>query len=162
MSLTTESSLTLASVSVFWMRWACRVCSRTICLRVRISVRSSCTSSSGTKLARTRPNAARSASHMASFMSVLRPGAALTWAALATARVKSPSLRIFQIGIQYTPVASIATWLHPNACSHASNASTCSVVVPNVRHSRLARPASATRTHATTVSLWTSRPPTLS
>jgi len=36
MSLITESSLMLASVSVFWIRWTCRVCSRTSCLRVRI------------------------------------------------------------------------------------------------------------------------------
>src|SRR6516165_8721420 len=74
MSLTTESSLMLASSRVFCSRWTCRVCSRTSCLRVRISERSSWISSGGTKLALSSPQASRSAIHMASFMSVLRPG----------------------------------------------------------------------------------------
>ena len=47
MSLITESSLMLASSSVFWIRCTCRVCSRTSCLRVRISERSSWISSFG-------------------------------------------------------------------------------------------------------------------
>ena len=55
MSESTESSLTLASASVFWIRWTCRVCSRPSCLRVRSSERSSCISSSGTKLGFDQP-----------------------------------------------------------------------------------------------------------
>src|SRR5438552_19128484 len=62
--------------------------------------RSSCCSSSGTKLALISPKAARSASHSASFMSVLRPGTALMWAALTTINLNAPSLNIRQTGIQ--------------------------------------------------------------
>ena len=50
MSLITESSRKLASVKVFWIRWTWLVCSRTSCLRARISVRRSWKASSGTKL----------------------------------------------------------------------------------------------------------------
>jgi len=68
------------------IRWTCRVCSRPSCLRVRSSERSSCTSSSGTKLGLIKPQAKRSAIHIASFKSVLRPGTFLMCAALATIR----------------------------------------------------------------------------
>ena len=73
-SVTTPSSLTLASSSVFCSRstWLAR--SRTSCLRVRRSERSSAVGPSGTKLARIRPCASSSASQVASFTSVLRPG----------------------------------------------------------------------------------------
>jgi hypothetical protein len=50
-----ESSLMLASSSVFWMRWTWLVRSRTSCLRARKRPRSSCVSASGTKLARMSP-----------------------------------------------------------------------------------------------------------
>jgi hypothetical protein len=100
MSLSTESSLMLASAKVRWIRWTCRVCSRTNCLRVRVSARSSCSSSSGTKLALISPQANRSAIHIASFMSVLRPGTFLMCAAFATTSSNSPAARIFHTGIQ--------------------------------------------------------------
>ena len=95
----TASSLMLASSNVFWMRCTWLVCSRTSCLRVRISVRNSCRSSSGTKLALTKPQASKSAIHMASFRSLL-PGTFLMWAALATISSKGPSLRMFHTGFQ--------------------------------------------------------------
>jgi hypothetical protein len=57
-------------------------------------------SCSGTKLARTRPQASRSAIQVASFTSVLRPGTFLICAAFATIRSKAPSLRILQTGFQ--------------------------------------------------------------
>ncbi len=82
-------------------------------------------------------------------------------AALATIRAKAPSLRIFHTGVQYTPVASIATWLHRHTANHASNASRPSVVVAKVRHSRVTLLRLPTRrTQATTVSLCTSNPAT--
>src|SRR5712692_781567 len=55
------------------MRWIWLVCSRVSCLRARSSERSSWISSSGTKLALIRPQATKSAIHMASLTSVLRP-----------------------------------------------------------------------------------------
>src|SRR3954462_1822563 len=57
---------------------------------------------------RMRPWASRSASHMASFTSVLRPGTAFTCIALASTSSKS-SANTAQTGFQYTPVASMAT-----------------------------------------------------
>ncbi len=56
---------------------------------VRVRSRSACTAGGGTKLARIRPCAKRSASHMASFTSVLRPGTFFTCAALAKTRSSS-------------------------------------------------------------------------
>jgi len=47
-----------------------------------------------------KPQAIRSAIHIASFMSVSRPGTFFRCAALATISSKSPSHRIFQTGIQ--------------------------------------------------------------
>jgi len=129
-------------------------------LRVRISERSSWISSGGTKLALSSPQASRSAIHMASFIAVLRPGTCLMCAALATISVKSPSLRIFHTGVQYTPVASIATCVTRLAVSHASSANKPSVVVAKVRHSRVGLRAVISRTQATTVSLCTSSPAT--
>ena len=53
--------------------------SRTSCLRVRVRSRSSWIATGGTKLARIRPCASRSAIHVASLTSVLRPGTLRMW-----------------------------------------------------------------------------------
>ena len=66
------------------------------------------------------PWASRSAIHVASFMSVLRPGTFRMCAALARTNVRVSSSTC-QTGFQYTPVASIATCVHACAVSHASN-----------------------------------------
>src|SRR5437899_2651065 len=100
MSQITELILILAPASVFSIRCTCRVCSRTNCLRVRVSARSSCTSSFGTKLAWISPQANRSAIHIASFMSVLRPGTFLMCAALATIKANLSASRSLNTGIQ--------------------------------------------------------------
>src|SRR5580700_6384839 len=62
--------------------------------------RCSCVAAFGTKLARIKPCASRSASHVASFTSVLRPGTFLTCLALANISSNSPSLRMFHTGFQ--------------------------------------------------------------
>ena len=116
--------------------------------------------SGGTKLALISPQATRSAIHIASLMSVLRPGTRLMCAALATISSKSPSFRIFHTGVQYTPVASIATSVTRLAVNHASNSNRPVVVAAKLRHSRVALRPFIRRTQATTVSLWTSRPAT--
>ena len=90
----------LASSNVFWIRWICRVCSRTSCLRARISERSSWIASPGTKLALIRPKAVKSAIQVASFTSVLRPGTFLICAALAKISSNLPSLKMFHTGFQ--------------------------------------------------------------
>ena len=90
----------LASSSVFWIRWMWLVCSRVSCLRARSSERSSWIASSGTKLGLISPQATRSAIHVASFTSVLRPGTFLMCAALATISSNAPSLRMFPTGFQ--------------------------------------------------------------
>src|SRR5262249_59289067 len=59
---------------------------------------------------------------------------------------------------QYTPVASIATCVQPFTSSHSPNSIRLAVVVANVRTERDTLPPSTMRTHATTVSLCTSRP----
>ena len=115
-------------------------------------------SSAGTKLALISPQASRSAIHIASLMSVLRPGTCLMGAALARISSKGPSLRMFQTGLQYTSVASIATCLTRLSVNHASNANRPPVVVAKVRHSHVGLRPTINRTQATTVSLWTSRP----
>ena len=74
MSEIAESSLMLASYSVFWVRWTCQVCSRVSCFRERSNECNSWIACSGTKLTLIRPQLKRSSIHMASFMSVLRPG----------------------------------------------------------------------------------------
>src|SRR5882724_4431130 len=113
---------------------------------------------SGTKLARTNPCANNSDSHVASFTSVLRPGTFLTWAALAKTSSKLPSASTCHTGFQYTPVASIATCVQPLVASHSPNSIRLAVIVANVRTERDTSPPAAMRTHATTVSLCTSRP----
>ena len=62
--------------------------------------RASPASASGTKLPRIRPCASSSASQVASFTSVLRPGTFFTCAALASASSNSPSARMCQTGFQ--------------------------------------------------------------
>src|ERR1700736_2839593 len=61
-----------------------------------------------------------------------------------------------------TPVASIATWLQRHSSNHANKARKPSVVVSNVRHSRVTLRPAPSRTQATIVALWTSRPATRS
>jgi hypothetical protein len=90
----------LASSSVFCSRCTWLARSRTSCLRVRSSARRAWVGASGTKLARTRPWASRSASQVASATSVLRPGTFFTCAALASTKAKSPSPSTCQTGFQ--------------------------------------------------------------
>jgi hypothetical protein len=71
-------------------------------------------------------------------------------AALATTNPNSPSLRIFHTGVQYTPVASIATCVTRLAVSQSSKANRPSVVVVKVRHSRVDLRPTISRTQATT------------
>src|SRR5215831_11777417 len=99
-----------------------------------------------------------SESHAASFTSVLRPGTFFTCAAFAKTSSKLLSASTCHTGFQYTPVASIATCVQPFASSHSPNSTRLAVVVANVRTERNTSPPSAKRTHATTVSLCTSRP----
>ena len=66
------------------------------------------------KLPRSRPHSSNWASHSLSFTSVLRPGTFFTWRALtSTTSSVSGSHRAWKTGFQYTPVASIATWVTP-------------------------------------------------
>ena len=104
-----------------------------------------------------RPCASKSAIHVASFTSVLRPGTFLMCIAFASTRSKLPSSTC-QTGCQYTPVASIATWVTPRSLSHSDNASNSVVVAPKVRTSCDTARSPATRAHATTVSRCTSSP----
>ncbi|MDT4883063.1 hypothetical protein FQZ97_1190730 [compost metagenome] len=134
------------------MRCACALLSRTNCLRVRVSVRSSCTATGGTKLARIRPWASRSAIHIASLTSVLRPGTFFTCAALASTSSKWPSSTC-HTGFQYTPVASMATTSTWKESSQSHKLSRAEVVVAKVRTSCNGGPSPAMRTHATTVCL---------
>src|SRR5215471_14968376 len=69
-------------------------------LLARNSERNSWISRSGTKLALISPQLTKSAIHVASFMSVLRPGTFLMCAALATISSNLPSLRMFHTGFQ--------------------------------------------------------------
>ena len=90
----------LASSSVFCTRCTWLDCSRTNCLRVRSRLRISCVCVSGTKLARIRPCANNSASHIASLTSVLRPGTFFTCAAFANTNANSPSSKMCHTGFQ--------------------------------------------------------------
>ena len=60
-------------------------------------------------------------------------------------------------GFQYTPVASIATWVHWCSPSQSARASNPVVVVPKLRTSWCIG-GETQRTQATMVSLCTSRP----
>ena len=96
----TDSSFMLASSSVFCRRCTWLAFSRTSCLRVRSSPRSSWISGPGTKLARISPCASSSANHVASFTSVLRPGTFFTCAAFASTSSKPPAASTCQTGFQ--------------------------------------------------------------
>src|SRR5262245_15241662 len=157
-SESTDSILILASSKVFCTRCTWLAFSRTNCLRVRSSPRSSWIAGSGTKLARTSPCANNSDSHLASFTSVLRPGTFFTCAAFARTSSKPLSASTCHTGFQYTPVASIATCVQPFCSSHSPNSMRPAIVVANVRTKCDASLAAARRTHATTVSLCTSKP----
>src|SRR3982751_6619895 len=122
------------------MRWTWLAFSRVSCLRARVRSRRACSGIAGTKLGRMRPWASRSASHVASFTSVLRPGTALTWWALASTSSKSPA-KTAQTGFQYTPVASIAMHVTPWPVSHSESRSSSVVVVPKVSTKRTTTPA---------------------
>jgi hypothetical protein len=87
-----------------------------------------------TKLARKSPNSNSWHSHWQSPTSVFRPGTFFTCAALHNNNSKSSS-RIAHTGRQYTPVASIATVVTPNAASQSRSASSPRTVVLNSRTS---------------------------
>src|SRR5215208_2506512 len=107
---------------------------------------------------RISPCCIRSSSHSLSRTSVLRPGTALTWAALASTTSTCGSSRL-NTGFQYTPVDSIATWLTPCSTSHAPSRSRSGVIVPYVRVCWCRCPRSSTQPTVTTaVRLCTSMP----
>src|SRR5256886_7217195 len=81
----------------------------------------------GTKLGRSNPWQSKSASHSASFTSVLRPGTFRTCCALATTISKAPSRRAYT-GFQYTPVLSIATCVQPSESNHSRKRNSSRVV----------------------------------
>src|SRR4029078_12770368 len=66
--------------------------------------------------------------------------------------------RMCQTGFQYTPVASIATCVHPALSSHSASANNPCVVVGKRRTSRSTFRLLIRRTQATTSALCTSRP----
>src|SRR5262249_61646134 len=74
-------------------------------------------------------------SHIASFTSLLRPGTFFTCVAFARMSAKRLS-RTCQTGFQYTPVASIATCVHPALSSHSASANNSCVVVGKPRTCR--------------------------
>src|SRR6516165_4623661 len=66
---------------------------------------------------------------------------------------------MLKIGFQYTPVDSIATWVTPSDESQSDISSSSRVVVPQWRTScPTLPPALVRRTHASTLSLCTSKP----
>src|SRR5262245_42636863 len=157
MSVITEHSLMFASSRTAWMRCTCCTISRVNCFRVRVRSRNSWIPGGGTKLDRIRPCANRSASQVASFTSLLRPGTFFTCAAFARINANRPS-RMCQTGFQYTPVASIATCVHPALSSHSASANNPCVVVGKRRTSRSTLRLLMRRRQATTSTLCTSRP----
>src|SRR5262245_34422918 len=157
MSVITEHSLMFASSRTAWMRCTCCTISRVNCFRVRVRSRNSWIAGGGTKLDRIRPCAIRSASQVASFTSLLRPGTFFTCAAFARISANRPS-RMCQTGFQYTPVASIATCVHPALSSHSASANNPCVVVGKRRTSRSTLRLLIRRRQATTSTLCTSRP----
>jgi hypothetical protein len=70
--------------------------------------------------------------------------------ALARVNSRTPS-NTCQTGFQYTPVDSMATWVHPCEASQSANASNSLVVEPKVFTSRATFLWAAMRTQATTV-----------
>ncbi len=157
MSVITEHSLMFASSRTAWMRCTCCTISRVTCFLVRVRSRNSWIAGGGTKLARIRPCANKSASQVASFTSLLRPGTFFTCAAFARISAKRSS-RTYQIGFQYTPVASIATCVHPARSSQSASSNNPRVVVGKRRTSRSTFLLLISRRQATTSALCTSRP----
>jgi hypothetical protein len=160
MSETTESSLIPASSSSFWIRWVSRERSSISFVRYRVRSRSSACTGGGTKLGRNSPHSHSCANHSESATSVLRPGMFFTACALTSSNSHPPTAsRTCQTGFQYTPVASIATWVTPSATSHSRSCRSESVNVAN-RRTVEARPPFefGVRTHAITVFLCTSNP----
>src|ERR1700722_1130005 len=102
--------LQIASSKIFWLREECCEISRTSCFRVRVKSRNSWIGTGGRKLARISPCVSRSAIRVASFTSVLRPRTLRMCRALASTSSNCSSSKC-HTGFQYTPVASIATWL---------------------------------------------------
>src|SRR5262249_54135385 len=80
-----------------------------------------------------------------------------TCAAFARISANRPS-RMCQTGFQYTPVASIATCVHPALSNHSASANNPCVVVGKRRTSRSALRLLIRRRQATTSTLCTSRP----
>jgi len=158
----TEVSLIPASCSTFSSRWISAARASICVLRYRVSSRSSRIGGGGTKLGRIIPCAATSASHSASVRSVFRPGTFLTARALHSHTVNVDS-SAYTTGFQYTPVASIATSFTHLSASHASSSRSPAVVVVNRSFSKTTPPRGPRlRTHATTLSRWTSSPATRS
>src|SRR5215471_10987806 len=149
-SLRTSVSLRWASSRTFWIRCVWREPSRTSCVRVRVRSRRSLMAGGGTKLPRMSPCASRSASQVASLMSVFRPGMFRTCVALARTSSHRPS-SVCQIGLQYTPVASMHTWVQPCAANQSASASRSRVVVPNTRWKCIGPFSDAIRAHPTTL-----------
>ena len=155
-----QASFTFALSSSFWMRCACAVISRTSCLRV-LSSRNACCGAGGTKLGRTSPCASKSASHCASFTSLLpaRNVAHRGRMRQQPSEIESPALAP-PTRASNTP----RSFRVPHACSPSSRSQSASVtrarVVTCRRYGPRSRtaPPSATRTQATTVFLCTSSP----
>jgi hypothetical protein len=91
-----------------------------ILARYRIRSRTALTSGGGMKLPASSPHSSSCASHSAPARSVLRPGTFFTCAALQTSTRSNPPCpaSAWQAGIEYTPVASIATCVTPSDASH--------------------------------------------
>lgn len=114
----TLSSLIPAASRTLSSRSFSRVRSSVSLVAYRVKSRSARTCSGGRKLPRSSPTSINWASHWESFTSVLRPGTALTCAALTTSMVKPgpPTSRSAACtGHQYAPVDSIATCVTPRS-----------------------------------------------
>ena len=89
----TLATLMFASSRTFWIRSECWEISRTSCSRVRVRSRSSWMGVGGTKLLRISPCASRSASQIASFVSLRDPAHCERVGALAKTSAKPSSSR---------------------------------------------------------------------
>jgi hypothetical protein len=114
----TLSSLIPAASSTLSSRCFSRLRSSVSLVWYRVKSRTRRTSSGGRKLPRSSPTSINWASHWESRTSVLRPGTALTCAALTTSIVRPgpPTSRSAEYtGHQYGPVDSIATCVTPSS-----------------------------------------------
>ena len=132
-----------------------RVC--TSFRRYRVSWRRSRIARGGTKFFRISPCRNSCAIHSASFMSVFRPGTFAMCRALPSTISSDPSSTRYT-GIQYTPVLSIATCVHPRSNSQLRIRSNSSRKVPNVRVFTVGGLLRPSTQHATIRFLCTSRP----